>query len=103
MEKFISVIVPCYNAVAYLNRCVDSLLAQTIGYEHLEMIFVNDASTDNTLDVLLGYEKKYEDNIKYIRKKINIYFPNIAENPYLLQDKSPKVQHYLEIIRGGSL
>ena len=71
MEKYISIIVPCYNAVAYLNRCVDSLLAQTIGYEHLEMIFINDASTDDTLDVLLGYEKKYEDNIIVINCEKN--------------------------------
>lgn len=71
MEKYISIIVPCYNAVSYLSRCVDSLLAQTIGYEHLEMIFVNDASTDNTLDVLLDYEKKYEDNIIVINCEKN--------------------------------
>ncbi|MCM1295533.1 MAG: glycosyltransferase [Muribaculaceae bacterium] len=71
MEKYISVIIPCYNAVSYLNRCVDSLLAQTIGYEHLELIFVNDASTDNTLDVLLGYEKKYEENIIVINCEKN--------------------------------
>lgn len=71
MGKYISIIVPCYNAVTYLNRCVDSLLAQTIGYEHLEMIFINDASTDNTLDVLLDYEKKYEDNIIVINCEKN--------------------------------
>ena len=71
MEKYISVIVPCYNASAYLNRCVESLLAQTIGYEHLEMIFVNDASTDNTLDILLDYEKQYEDNMMVINCEKN--------------------------------
>lgn len=71
MEKYISVIVPCYNATAYLDRCINSLLKQTIGYEHLEMIFVNDASTDNTLDLLLSYEKKYEDNILVINCEKN--------------------------------
>ncbi|MCM1295534.1 MAG: glycosyltransferase [Muribaculaceae bacterium] len=71
MNKYLSIIVPCYNAVPYLDRCVNSLLAQTIGYEHMEMIFVNDASTDNTLDVLLGYEKKYEENIIVINCEKN--------------------------------
>ncbi|MCM1295524.1 MAG: glycosyltransferase [Muribaculaceae bacterium] len=63
MDKYISVIVPCYNGVKYLDRCIKSLLEQTIGYRHLEMIFVNDASTDNTLELLLDYEKKYQDNV----------------------------------------
>lgn len=71
MEKYISVIVPCYNVSSYLDRCINSLINQTIGYEHLEMIFVNDASTDNTLDVLLEYEKKYEDNIIVINCEKN--------------------------------
>lgn len=69
--KYISVIVPCYNGVKYLDRCIKSLLEQTIGYKHLEMIFINDASTDNTLELLLDYEKKYEDDIIVINCEKN--------------------------------
>lgn len=49
----ISVIVPVYNVSPYLDRCIDSLLNQTL--EDIEIIVVNDASTDNTLDIAREY------------------------------------------------
>ena len=45
----ISVIVPIYNADAYLNKCLDSIINQT--YSDLEIILINDGSTDNYLDI----------------------------------------------------
>lgn len=42
----ITVIVPCYNAGAFLKRCVDSILSQT--YTNIEILLINDGSTDNT-------------------------------------------------------
>lgn len=50
----ISVIVPVYNVGAYLRRCVDSILTQT--YPRLEIIFVNDGSKDNSLQICREYE-----------------------------------------------
>ena len=47
--KKISVIVPVYNAQAYLHRCIDSICRQT--YSNLEIILVNDGSTDNSLEI----------------------------------------------------
>ena len=47
MSKKISIIIPCYNVVQWLPQCFLSLAKQTIGIEYLELIFVNDASTDN--------------------------------------------------------
>lgn len=44
----VSVVVPVYNPGAYLDRCVNSLLAQTLPPEELELIFVDDGSTDDT-------------------------------------------------------
>lgn len=64
--KQISVIIPCYNAAPFIDRCVEALLNQSIGLDNLELIFVNDASTDNTLDILLQYEKQYENDIMVI-------------------------------------
>jgi glycosyltransferase involved in cell wall biosynthesis len=55
MEKAItiSVTVPVHNTAPYLPKCLDSLLAQT--YPHLEIICVDDGSTDNSLQILNDY------------------------------------------------
>lgn len=62
----ISIIIPCYNVEKYINKCINSLLNQTIGLDNLQLIFVNDASTDNTLSILTKYEKEYSDSILVI-------------------------------------
>ena len=46
----ISIIIPCYNVQNYIEQCLDSIINQT--YFNLEMICINDGSTDNTLDIL---------------------------------------------------
>lgn len=48
MGVAVSVVVPVYNPGPYLEPCVDSLLAQTLPPERLELIFVDDGSTDGT-------------------------------------------------------
>ncbi len=56
MENFkISIIVPVYNAEEYLKQCLDSIVNQT--YKNIEIICINDASTDNSLSILKEYEK----------------------------------------------
>lgn len=52
----ISVIVPVYNVENYLRRCIDSLLNQT--YRNLEIILVNDGSTDTSLQICNEYAQK---------------------------------------------
>lgn len=52
----ISIIVPCYNQIQFLPRCLDSLLRQT--FKDIEILCVNDASTDATLDIINEYKKK---------------------------------------------
>lgn len=49
----VSVIVPVYNAKKYIRQCLDSLVAQTL--ESLEVVIVNDGSTDGTLDIVQEY------------------------------------------------
>lgn len=53
----ISVIIPCYNVKNMVSECLDSIVAQTIGLEHLEIILVDDASTDGTVSVLKNMKK----------------------------------------------
>lgn len=68
----ISVIVPCYNVEKYIDRCLDSLVSQTVGQDKLEIILVNDASTDNTLSLLEKWESRYPDNIMVVTYDTNI-------------------------------
>lgn len=46
----VSVIIPCYNAEKYIDVCVQSVLDQTIGSGQIEIILINDASCDGTLE-----------------------------------------------------
>lgn len=56
-KKTVSVIVPSYNVASTVVRCLDSVYAQT--YEDLEVVVVNDGSTDNTLQVLRDYRRAH--------------------------------------------
>ena len=52
----ISVIIPVYNTGNYLKKCLDSILNQTL--KEIEIIIVNDGSSDNSLDIIKRYMKK---------------------------------------------
>lgn len=62
----ISVIVPCYNAETYLHECVESIFSQTL--REIEIIFIDDGSTDRTLEMLETYQKRC-DNIRLLRQE----------------------------------
>lgn len=62
----ISIIVPVYNVEKYLRECLDSLINQT--YKNIEIIIVDDGSTDNSGKICDEYEKKNK-NIKVIHKE----------------------------------
>lgn len=64
--KKISVIIPCYNVSKYLDKLQSSLASQTIGIENLEIIFVNDASLDDTYEKLLAIEQIYPEDVMVI-------------------------------------
>ena len=55
-NPLISVIVPVYNVENYLDRCVESIVNQT--YTNLEIIVVNDGSTDSSEDIIRQWQKK---------------------------------------------
>ena len=67
MNKKISVIVAVYNTEKYIEKCLNSLLNQT--YQNLEIIVVEDGSTDNSKEVLKKYS--HNDKIKLIYNKKN--------------------------------
>lgn len=65
-EKLISVIVPVYNDEKYINECIESIMHQT--YANLEIVIVNDGSTDNTQLLCEEYAKK-DRRINIVNKK----------------------------------
>jgi len=56
MKSLISIIIPTYNDALFLGRCLDSVFNQTL--QDLEVIVVNDGSTDNTLEILEAYRDR---------------------------------------------
>ena len=66
MMKLISIIIPVYNAAEYLNRCLDSIIGQT--YKNIEIIAVNDGSTDVSPEILNDYGRK-DKRIRIINKE----------------------------------
>ena len=71
MDKIISIIVPCYNVVSYIDRCFSSLEHQTIGLDRLEIILVDDCSTDDTWQKLVELEAKYPEAVMIIHCEEN--------------------------------
>ena len=65
----VSIIVPVYNEEEYVSTCLISLINQTL--DDIEIILIDDNSTDNSLNILLDYAKKYP-NIKVYHNEKNI-------------------------------
>ena len=63
----VSIIVPIYNVEKYLERCIGSLIGQTL--DDIQIILVNDGSTDNSGEIAKEYAIKYQDKIIYLEKE----------------------------------
>ena len=87
----ISIILPVYNREKYLKDTINSIINQDIGFENIELIIVDDNSTDNSQVIIKDYASKYE-NIKPILLKKNSGSPSKPRNigldnvtaPYLM-------------------
>ena len=65
LDPLVSIISPCYNGENYVSRFLDSVLAQD--YDNIELIVINDGSTDNSQEILESYLSKFEKrNYKYV-------------------------------------
>lgn len=67
--KKISVIVPVYNSEKYIERCLTSIINQT--YKNIEIIIINDGSTDNSQGIIDKYVKENQNTIKTYQTKNN--------------------------------
>lgn len=85
--KKVSVVLPVYNGAQFVGKSIESVLSQT--YENIELIIVNDCSTDDTESVIRDYAKK-DNRIKIIEnstnqklpKSLNIGFANASGDYY---------------------
>lgn len=90
MNELVSIITPCYNGEKFVSRFLDSILAQS--YNYIELIIINDGSTDNTENIILSYKKKF------IEKKYRLI--------YIKQDNSGQseaINKGLSIFKGEYL
>ena len=69
MKNEISIVIPTYNRSEYLKLALDSVLSQQTQELGIEVIVVDDASTDNTVEILREYEKKHA--IRWLRNTHN--------------------------------
>lgn len=65
--KSVSVIVPFYNVENYIEKCLETLVHQTL--ENIEIILVNDGSTDRSINVVKKFLEQYPDKITYLEKE----------------------------------
>ena len=68
MNKKVSIIVPIYNASEYLSKSIESILNQS--YENLEIILIDDASTDSSKEIIKKYALK-DTRIKPFYSEVN--------------------------------
>lgn len=66
MNEKVAIIIPVYNSSKFLRECIESAIAQT--YENIEIILVNDGSTDDSLEIIELYSKK-DERIRYCSLK----------------------------------
>lgn len=79
MEKKVSVVLPVYNGEKRVGKAIESVLSQT--YENLELIIVNDCSTDNTMDVLQEYANR-DSRVLVYENESNQKLPRTLNNGF---------------------
>lgn len=79
MKYEISIIIPIFNAENEIKNTISSIINQTFGFEKIELILVDDKSTDNSREVINNYAKLYN-NIKAIFLEKNTGNPSTPRN-----------------------
>lgn len=69
MRKILSVIVPMYNSRVFIEKCLNSLLLDNAGMQLLEILVVNDGSTDGCENLVLPYVRQYPDTFRLFSQK----------------------------------
>src|SRR5687768_1212088 len=69
MQPKVSILLPCYNAAKYLRFAIDSIVSQT--YRNLEIILINDGSTDNTGKIIDEFASR-DSRIVVVNNPVNL-------------------------------
>ena len=120
----LSIIIPTFNLENEIDKAFDSVKSQTIGFENIEVIFVDDNSTDNTINILNSYSNEYsnikvastDENSGYAGKPRNIGLKHSTSDYVLFLDGDDqllinacellykKIQYsYVDIVIGGQI
>ncbi|MDR3225331.1 MAG: glycosyltransferase [Clostridiales Family XIII bacterium] len=66
----LSVVMPVYNTAQYLDASIGSVISQTIGFEeNIQLVLINDGSTDDSARICLQYRDRYPGNVTYVYKE----------------------------------
>ncbi|UQZ80977.1 Putative glycosyltransferase EpsE [Paenibacillus konkukensis] len=74
VNGMVSVVVPCYNASAFIRSCLDGLLKQT--YTQMEWILVDDASSDSTVDTINSWLHDYRSETERLARVVFLPLPS---------------------------
>ena len=113
--KLLSIAIPCYNSEKYMRKCIDSLL---VGGEDVEILIVDDGSTDNTAAIADEYARKYPTIVRAIhqengghgeavnagiRNATGLYFKVVDSDDWVDEEAYLKILDKLREIAGGSV
>ncbi len=111
--KLLSFAVPCYNSAAYMKKCVDSLLK---GGEDVEILIIDDGSTDETARIADEYEAAYPSIVRAIHKEngghgsaVNtgienaqgLYFKVVDSDDWVKEEAYERILDALKSLTGG--
>lgn len=91
MDKLVTVVTPVYNAEDNLKKTVESVINQTMDFNQVEYILVDDGSTDNSRPILLDYAKRYPNSIRVVFLEKNTGTPGHPRNLGIELSTSPYV------------
>ncbi|MCI7813649.1 MAG: glycosyltransferase family 2 protein [Lachnospiraceae bacterium] len=111
--KILSVAIPCYNSEAYMEKCIKSLL---VGGNDVEILIVDDGSSDRTAEIADDYQKRYPNIVKAIhqengghgeavnaglRNATGLYYKVVDSDDWVDAEAYHKILHTLKELVGG--
>ena len=81
----ISVIIPCHNSQLTLERCIDSIINQTFGFENIELILYDNGSSDYTRNIIQSYSDKFTNIVPLYSALHNEYAVDKSKSAFFVK------------------